>query len=189
MKLMVLDNYDSFTYNLVHYLKELSQLPVDVFRNDAVKPEKIAEYDKILISPGPGLPKNSGITMSLIKEFAAAKSILGICLGCQAIAEVFGGSLINPDNVFHGVASYMNITDRDEPLFQDIPEHFTAGRYHSWFINPDDLPPSLKVTVTDDQGMIMGITHNEYDLRGLQFHPESVLTRYGKQMLVNWLNM
>ncbi len=189
MKIMVLDNYDSFTYNLVHYLKELSLQPVDVFRNDAVKPEEIAQYDKILISPGPGVPKDAGITMSLIKEFAPEKSILGICLGCQAIAEVYGGSLVNLETVYHGVSSYMKIRDKDEPLFNGIPEDFTAGRYHSWLINRKDLPSCLKITATDDEGMIMGVTHETFDLRGLQFHPESVLTRYGKQMLANWLNI
>jgi len=189
MKLMVLDNYDSFTYNLVHYLKELSQQPVDVFRNDEVRPEKIAEYDKILISPGPGLPKDAGVTMSLVAEFAPVRSILGICLGCQAIAEVFGGSLINLKTVYHGVASYMKIIDRDEYLFKDIPESFTAGRYHSWLINSKDFPDTLKITATDDEGMIMAISHEKYDVKGLQFHPESVLTRYGKQMLANWLKI
>ena len=189
MKIMVLDNYDSFTYNLVHYLKELSLHPVDVFRNDAIELEEIAGYDKILISPGPGVPEDAGITKALIKEFAPVKSIFGVCLGCQAIAEVYGGSLINLKTVFHGVATYMNVTDRDDRIFKDIPEHFTAGRYHSWLINKSDFPDVLKITATDDEAMIMAVSHKEYDLKGVQFHPESVLTRYGKQMLANWLNL
>ena len=188
MKIMVLDNYDSFTYNLVHYLKELSHQPVDVFRNDAIVLDKIAGYDKILISPGPGVPDDAGITKELIKEYAPVKSIFGVCLGCQAIAEVYGGSLINLQKVFHGVATYMNVTDLDERIFKDIPEHFTAGRYHSWLINKADFPDVLNITATDDEGMIMAVSHKEYDLKGVQFHPESVLSRYGKQMLANWLN-
>lgn len=187
MKIMVLDNYDSFTYNLVHYLKELSLLPVDVYRNDEIEPEQIAKYDKIVISPGPGLPPDAGITKTLIREFAPSKSILGVCLGCQAIAEVYGGSLLNLSSVFHGVTTYMKVCDLDERIFNGIPEHFTAGRYHSWVINEETLPSVLKITARDEEGMIMAVSHMEFDLKGVQFHPESVLTRYGKQMLSNWL--
>ena len=189
MKIMVLDNYDSFTYNLVHYIKELSGEPVDVFRNDEITPEKVKKYDKIIISPGPGLPSDAGITLELIRYLAPEKSILGVCLGCQAIAESYGGSLTNLKHVFHGVATYMNVTDSDEKLFSGIPESFTAGRYHSWVISEDNLPEVLKVTARDEEGTIMAVSHNTYDLKGVQFHPESVLTRYGKQMIVNWLEL
>jgi anthranilate synthase component 2 len=188
MKIMVLDNYDSFTYNLVHYVKELSGEKVDVFRNDKITPEQAAEYDKIIISPGPGLPGDAGITLALIGSLAPSKSIFGVCLGCQAIAESFGGRLSNLRRVFHGVATYMNVTDESEHLFDGVPVSFTAGRYHSWIISEDAFPSDLKVTARDQEGMIMAVSHNSYDLRGVQFHPESVLTRYGKQMMMNWLN-
>jgi anthranilate synthase component 2 len=185
---MVLDNYDSFTYNLVHYLKEISGEQVDVFRNDEISVEKAGEYDKILISPGPGLPVDSGICLELIRTWAAEKSILGICLGCQAIAEAYGGSLINLPVVYHGIATYMKVKDENDRLFREIPENFTAGRYHSWVINEANLPSQLKVTARDEENMIMAVSHKTYDLKGLQFHPESVLTRYGKQMIANWLS-
>ncbi len=186
---MVLDNYDSFTYNLVHYLKELTLLPVDVYRNDEIKLEEISEYDKILISPGPGVPSDAGITKTLIREFAPFKSILGVCLGCQAIAEVYGGSLLNLSSVYHGVTTYMKVCDLNERTFRGIPEHFTAGRYHSWVIREDTLPEVIKITARDENDVIMAVSHLEYDLKGVQFHPESVLTRYGKQMIANWLNI
>lgn len=189
MKIMVLDNYDSFTYNLVHYLKEISSQPVDVFRNDEIGLAEVAGYDKILISPGPGVPDEAGITKDMIREFAPTKSILGVCLGCQAIAEVYGGSIFNLSEVYHGVATYMKVTDIGDRIFSEIPESFTAGRYHSWAINENTLPSVLKVTARADDGLIMAVSHKEYDLKGVQFHPESVLTRYGKQMLVNWLNL
>ncbi len=188
MKIMVLDNYDSFTWNLVHYIREITGEPVDVFRNDGITPEKARIYDKIIISPGPGLPSDAGITLDLIRTLAPEKSILGVCLGCQAIAESYGGSLTNLSNVFHGVATYMNIIDCEEKIFSGIPKIFTAGRYHSWVISEDTLPAELRVTARDEMGMIMAVTHQKYNLRGVQFHPESVLTRYGKQMIVNWLD-
>lgn len=186
-KIMVLDNYDSFTYNLVHYLKELSGLPVHVYRNDKISVEEVGEYDKILISPGPGLPEESGICLDLIRRWGSEKSIFGICLGCQAIAEAFGGSLLNLPSVYHGVATYMKVTDENENLFKDIPMNFTAGRYHSWVVNEYDLPRELIITARDDENRIMALRHEKYDLKGVQFHPESVLTRYGKQMIANWL--
>jgi len=189
MKLLVLDNYDSFTYNLVHILKELTGGEVDVFRNDEIGLDKVDEYDKIVISPGPGVPDSAGITKELIRRYAPTKSILGVCLGCQAIAEVFGGSLTNLDEVYHGVATYMKVTDENEPLFTDIPKEFTAGRYHSWVVNEFDLPKELKITSVDEKNMIMSLRHVKYNLRGVQFHPESVLTRYGKQMLFNWVSI
>jgi anthranilate synthase component II len=189
MKILVIDNYDSFTYNLVHYIKELTLKPVDVFRNDQISIDDVSRYDKILISPGPGLPDDAGITKEMIKKYAPLKSIFGVCLGCQAIAEVYGGSLLNLPKVFHGVATYMKVTDQDDRVFTGIPESFTAGRYHSWVINEDTLPSELQVTARDEDGMIMAVSHKEFDLKGVQFHPESVLTRYGKQMLANWLNI
>ena len=188
MKIMVLDNYDSFTYNLVHILKELSKGPVDVYRNDEIGLKEMGKYDKIVISPGPGVPDQAGITKKLIRHFAAKKSILGVCLGCQAIAEVFGGSLINLDHVYHGVATNINVLDEDDRIFKGIPVSFTAGRYHSWVINESNFPVCLKITAKDDEGMIMAITHLTYDVIGIQFHPESVLTGYGQRMLLNWLN-
>lgn len=189
MKIMVLDNYDSFTYNLVHYLRELSHLDIDVYRNDEADIEKLGEYDKILISPGPGVPADAGITVDLIRRWAPEKSIFGVCLGCQAIAEAYGGSIRNLERVFHGVATYMRVTNTDDRIFKDVPENFTAGRYHSWVINEEDLPEVIAVTARDNQDQIMAVTHSEYDLKGVQFHPESVLTRYGKNMISNWLNL
>lgn len=188
MKIMVLDNYDSFTYNLVHILKELSGEPVDVHRNDEISLDQALRYDKILISPGPGVPDQAGITKPLISHFASTKSILGVCLGCQAIAEVFGGNLVNLDTVYHGVESNINVIDNEEILFREIPANFTAGRYHSWIVSDINFPDDLKITSKDDLGLIMSLTHRKYDLRGVQFHPESVLTKVGKQILLNWLN-
>jgi anthranilate synthase component 2 len=187
MKILVLDNYDSFTFNLVHILKELSEGPVEVYRNDEISLDEIGRFDKIVISPGPGVPDQAGITKSLIGHYGPIKSILGVCLGCQAIAEVFGGSLINLDTVYHGVATNIKIIDRNERIFAGIPEIFTAGRYHSWVVNRENLPSDLTITAQDDEGMVMGISHTTFDIRGVQFHPESVLTRDGKQILQNWL--
>jgi anthranilate synthase component II len=188
MKIMVLDNYDSFTYNLVHILKELSKGPVDVHRNNEIGLKDIAKYDKIVISPGPGIPDQAGITKEMIEFFAPIKSILGVCLGCQAIAEVFGGSLINLDRVYHGVATNIIVLDECDMIFSKIPVNFTAGRYHSWVISENNFPADLKITAKDDEGMIMAVAHLVYDVKGVQFHPESVLTKYGKQIILNWLN-
>jgi anthranilate synthase component 2 len=187
MKIMVLDNYDSFTYNLVHILKELTGGPVDVFRNDEIPLDKIDIYEKIVISPGPGVPEQAGITKELIRHYASTKSILGVCLGCQAIAEVFGGNLINLDRVYHGVETNINVVDAEERIFSEIPSNFTAGRYHSWVVDNENFPAELKITANDDDGMIMALTHKTYNIKGVQFHPESVLTKHGKQILSNWL--
>jgi anthranilate synthase component II len=189
MKIMVLDNYDSFTYNLVHILKELSKGPVDVHRNNEIDLQDIDRYDKIVISPGPGVPDQAGITKNIIRHFAPRKSILGVCLGCQAIAEVFGGSLINLDQVYHGVATNIRVLDEDDRIFNEIPAMFEAGRYHSWVVNENNFPSGLKITAKDDEGMIMALTHLAYDVKGIQFHPESVMTVYGKRMLLNWLKV
>jgi anthranilate synthase component II len=189
MKIMVLDNYDSFTYNLVHILKELTGGAVDVCRNDEIAVEDAAGYDKIIISPGPGIPDEAGITKNLIGHFATSKSILGVCLGCQAIAEVFGGSIINLDKVYHGVKTEIIVTDESDRLFKDVPASFEAGRYHSWVVNEKDLPSDLRITAKDDDGMIMALSHVTYDVRGVQFHPESIMTDMGKKILGNWLNI
>lgn len=189
MKILVIDNYDSFTYNLVNYLRELSGLEIDVFRNDKIDLDEVGKYDKILISPGPGVPVDAGITIDLIKRWAPYKSILGVCLGCQAIAESYGGEIFNLDSVYHGVATKMSVIDTSESLFNEIPRNFMAGRYHSWVIKEESLPPDIMITARDDKGMIMAVAHKEYDLKGVQFHPESVLTEHGKQMIANWLDM
>jgi anthranilate synthase component 2 len=181
----LVDNYDSFTYNLAYALRHLGA-QVDVFLNDAVALEALASYDKILLSPGPGLPADAGIMPAVIRTFASSKPILGICLGHQAIAEAFGGQLYNLSHVLHGVATPAHRTT-DDSLFQDLPVEFAVGRYHSWAVVRESLPASLRITATDAQGCILALRHAEYDVVGLQFHPESVLTPHGTQMLQNWL--
>ncbi len=189
MKTLILDNYDSFTYNLVFMIRELGFNDLTVVRNDQILLEDVEEYDKILLSPGPGLPESAGIMMDIIKEYAPTKSILGVCLGHQGIAEVFGGSLFNLPNVLHGVAGSMHLTDDSESLFDEVPMEFKATHYHSWAIDPDTLPADFKVTVKDDTDMIMGISHKSYDVKGVQFHPESILTEHGEKMLKNWFKI
>ncbi len=187
MKVLVLDNYDSFTYNLVHYLEKVdARSPtIDVFRNDQIQLDKIAFYDKIVLSPGPGLPSQAGIMLDLIKKYADSKPILGICLGHQAIAEAFGARLKNLDNVYHGVTSLIEITEEDY-VFENLPASFNVGRYHSWVVT--DMPSCLISTSKDENGNIMSLKHDTYDVRGIQFHPESVLTEYGLQIISNWIN-
>lgn len=187
MKILVLDNYDSFTYNLVHYLKELTNEQIDVFRNDQISIEDVDQYDKILLSPGPGIPDEAGILKEVIKTYGGSKAIFGVCLGCQAMAEVYGGSIYNLNKVYHGVASLMTVTDKDEVIFKNIPDKFEAGRYHSWVVNKEDLPSDMVITSTDETGSIMGIRHKAHNVRGVQFHPESILTPEGKKMIKNWL--
>jgi len=187
MKILVLDNYDSFTYNLVHYLEELTGERVTVARNDEITIEQASAFDRIVLSPGPGIPDEAGILKELILKLAPTKSILGICLGMQAIGEVFGGHLTNLESIYHGVATDILVTETSESLFKGLPKVFKAGRYHSWVVDVDTLPSCLKITATDETGMIMGLSHTQYDVRGLQFHPESVLTENGKQILSNWL--
>jgi anthranilate synthase component II len=186
MKILVLDNYDSFTYNLVHLLKALGQEPT-VVRNDKIDLEEVARYDKILLSPGPGVPSEAGIMPKLLKKYGNSKSILGVCLGHQAIGEAFGGSLNNLSDVFHGVATQTTILDKEELLFKDIPEQIATCRYHSWIVNTYDLPENLLITAIDEFGNIMALRHKEYDVRGVQFHPESYITEHGKKMIENWL--
>lgn len=187
-RIMILDNYDSFTYNLVHAVQKITGQKVDVYRNDAISLEKVDAYDKILLSPGPGIPDEAGVMKLLIKEYAPTKSILGVCLGLQAIAEVFGGRLRNLSRVFHGVATSIHVVKREDLLFKDLPELFQAGRYHSWIVSRENLPECLKITAIDDQNEIMALSHHEYDVRGVQFHPESVLTPLGEKIIQNWLS-
>lgn len=187
MKILVLDNYDSFTYNLVHYLEEITGVRPDVYRNDEITVAAVEQYDKILLSPGPGLPAEAGILSELIKTHAAHKSIMGVCLGLQAIGEVFGGGLENLDNVFHGVATPVKILQPAEPLFKGLPERFEVGRYHSWVVSKENLPDCFETTAVDDNGQIMGLTHKSYDVRGVQFHPESIMTTHGMEMMRNWV--
>lgn len=184
--ILVFDNYDSFTYNLVHAVKKLSYTDVEVHRNDQISLDEIDRFDKIILSPGPGLPHESGILLDVIRTYAPTKSILGVCLGEQAIAEAFGGSLINLPEVYHGVATEINVIN-DDILFYDMLTKVSVGRYHSWVVNPETLPSCLKVTAIDENGMIMALKHKTYKVHGVQFHPESVLTPQGEQMLKNWL--
>lgn len=186
MKILVFDNYDSFTYNLVHAVKKLGYSDVEVHRNDQISLEEIERFDKIILSPGPGLPSEAGILLDVIRTYAPTKSILGVCLGEQAIAEAFGGSLINLPEVFHGVATEINVIN-DDILFYDMLSNVSVGRYHSWVVNPETLPDCLKVTAVDKDGMIMALKHKTYNVHGVQFHPESVLTPNGELMLKNWL--
>lgn len=186
MKLLVLDNYDSFTYNLVYILRELGYRP-DVVRNNKIALDDVAQYDKIMLSPGPGLPSEAGIMQELVQEYGPAKSILGICLGHQGIGEVYGATLENLGDVLHGVAHRLTITDRSESLFADIPDEMNVGRYHSWTVVPGSMPADLRTTAIDEHGRVMALAHRRYDVRGLQFHPESVLTENGVKMIQNWL--
>jgi len=186
MKILVLDNYDSFTYNLVHLIRE-NGYAVDVFRNDKISLEAVGAYDKILLSPGPGIPDEAGIMKQVVREYGPSKSILGICLGHQGIGEVFGASLFNIPKVLHGVTSLTKITDSDDYLFKDVPSTFQATHYHSWAVLPDSITSELKVTAVNDEGLIMGLRHQTYDVKGLQFHPESIMTPEGPKMIQNWL--
>lgn len=187
MKLLVLDNYDSFTYNLVQYLQELLDKKVDVFRNDAISLHQVDEYDVIVLSPGPGLPSQGGIMPELIERYAPSKFIFGVCLGHQAIGEAFGAELENLSKVYHGVETPIQITDRNDILFEDIPALIEVGRYHSWVVNKRKMPEVLKVTALDSQGEVMAMRHKTYEVYGVQFHPESIMTKSGMQILENFL--
>jgi len=188
MKTLVLDNYDSFTYNLVHILRELGE-PHEVYRNDKISLEDVGKFDRILLSPGPGVPSNAGIMPDLIKKYGKEKSILGVCLGHQAIAEAFGGNIFNLPEVYHGIATDVLLGEGDEPMFKDLPNKFQVCRYHSWSVTPESLPEELIVTSKDENGHIMSISHKEYNVRGVQFHPESILTEHGKEIIKNWLKI
>ncbi|HZF64236.1 MAG TPA: aminodeoxychorismate/anthranilate synthase component II [Chitinophagaceae bacterium] len=198
MKILVFDNYDSFTYNLVHLVEKITGEKVDVYRNDQISLEKIKEYDKIILSPGPGVPEEAGLLLPLIKEYASTKSILGVCLGHQAIGQAFGGKLVNLSTVYHGVSTPINILNgksaADVPgnpgsynLFEGLPHQMEVGRYHSWVVSTENFPEVLEVTATDENGLIMALQHKSFDVKGVQFHPESVLTPEGELILRNWL--
>lgn len=186
MKILVLDNYDSFTYNLVHIVRALGY-PLDVVRNDKITVEQVGDYDKILLSPGPGIPDEAGIMKAVVRTYGPTKSILGICLGHQGIAEVYGATLFNIPKVLHGVTSQVSVVDAEEKLFQNVQAPFQATHYHSWAVVPETIRGDLKVTATNPEGLVMGIRHARYDVRGLQFHPESIMTTEGPKMIKNWL--
>lgn len=185
-KILVIDNYDSFTYNLVHYLEDLN-CEVTVYRNDEFELDEIAHFNKILLSPGPGIPDEAGLLKPVIAKYGATKSIFGVCLGQQAIGEVYGGTLSNLDKVYHGVATTVKTVVDDELLFQGLDNEFEVGRYHSWVVDAT-LPDVLEATSFDENGQVMSLRHKTFDVRGVQFHPESVLTPNGKKMLENWVN-
>lgn len=187
MKILVIDNYDSFVYNLVHYLQELD-CEVTVVRNDSFSMDMAEDFDKILLSPGPGIPDEAGLLKEVISTYAGSKSILGVCLGQQAIGEVFGGSIENLNEVYHGVATKAKIKVKDEVLFEGLNDEIEIGRYHSWVVSKDGFPDVLEITSEDENGQIMSLRHREYDIRGVQFHPESVLTPKGKEIIKNWIN-
>jgi anthranilate synthase component II len=186
MKIIVIDNYDSFTYNLIHYIKELTTDTIDVFRNDEISVEKVGEYDKILLSPGPGIPSEAGIMPEVIKKYGATKCILGVCLGHQAIVEAYGGEIYNMPQVYHGVESNLEIISHDE-IYTDFPKTFLAGRYHSWNAVKKSLPDCFEITAVDELGEVMSVKHKTHNVRGVQYHPESVLTPEGKKLIKNWL--
>jgi anthranilate synthase component 2 len=203
MNILVFDNYDSFTYNLVHLVEKILHQKVDVFRNDEIPLEKVKEYDKIILSPGPGIPEEAGLLLPLIKEYAATKSILGVCLGHQAIGEAFGGKLVNLSTVYHGIATEIMVVKSEtlngkqgdsrltshvsRNLFKGLPDRFEVGRYHSWVVSDENFPEELEITARDDNNYIMGLQHKKYDVQGVQFHPESVLTPRGEEIMKNWL--
>ena len=185
--IVVIDNYDSFTYNLVHAIKKISGLLVDVYRNDEIALEDLEQYDKIVLSPGPGIPVEAGLLLDIIRRYGPTKSMLGVCLGHQAIGEAFGGTLTNMNRVLHGIATPVTTTKVPTILFDGLPETFSVGRYHSWIVNETDLPECFQVTSYDEKGMIMSMKHTTFDVEGVQFHPESVLTPLGEKMITNWL--
>jgi anthranilate synthase component 2 len=193
MRILVFDNYDSFTYNLVHLVEKITHKKVEVYRNDQIPLEQVRVYDKIILSPGPGIPVEAGLLLPLIKEYAPSKSILGVCLGHQAIGEAFGGKLINLDNVYHGVATGIEVKREKSKLrsrlFEGLPDRLEVGRYHSWIVSDEGFPDELEVTARDDNDYIMALQHKNYDVQGVQFHPESVLTPDGEKILMNWLKV
>jgi anthranilate synthase component 2 len=187
-KILVFDNYDSFTYNLVHLVEKITHTKVEVHRNDQIPLENIKRYDKIILSPGPGIPEEAGLLLPVIREYAASKSILGVCLGHQAIGQAFGGSLINLSTVYHGVATPVRLIKQvKSKLFDQLDQTLEVGRYHSWVISPENFPEELEITAVDDLNYIMALQHKNYDVQGVQFHPESVLTPAGEAIMRNWL--
>lgn len=187
MKILVFDNYDSFTYNLVHLVEKITHQKTDVYRNDQLPLEKVNDYDKIILSPGPGIPQEAGLLLPLIKQYGPTKSILGVCLGHQAIGEAFGGHLVNLSTVYHGVATNCQLSTANCQLFKGLPNEIEVGRYHSWIVSDKNFPDELEVTARDENNYIMALQHKKYDVQGVQFHPESVLTPMGEQILRNWL--
>jgi anthranilate synthase component 2 len=188
MKILVFDNYDSFTYNLVHLVEKIIGEKAEVHRNDQIPLEEVKNYDKIILSPGPGIPTEAGLLLPLIKEYAASKSILGVCLGHQAIGQAFGGTLVNLSTVYHGVATPIKLSG-DKSLFEGLPQELEVGRYHSWVVSDEGFPEELEITARDANGFIMALQHKTFDVRGVQFHPESVLTPQGETILRNWLKV
>jgi len=187
-RILIIDNYDSFTYNLVHLVNEIG-LSCEVWRNDQFAIDDVDAFDRIILSPGPGIPSEAGLLLPVIEKYAPTKSIFGVCLGQQAIAEVFGGQLYNLSRPMHGIATPIKVTDNNEKLFAGLPATFKVGRYHSWVVSREGLPDSLAVTAIDEaDNSIMALKHRQYDVRGVQFHPESVLTEYGKKIMQNWLS-
>lgn len=188
-KILIIDNYDSFTYNLVHLVNEIG-LQCEVWRNDRFTISDVDVYDNIILSPGPGIPSEAGLLLEVIAKYSPTKSIFGVCLGQQAIAEAFGGTLYNLEQPMHGIATPIKVTNDDEKLFAGLPESFKVGRYHSWVVDGNSLPDVFAVTAIDEaDNSVMALRHKEYDVRGVQFHPESVLTEYGKEMMKNWLGV
>jgi anthranilate synthase component 2 len=186
MRLLVLDNYDSFTFNLVHLVEKVCDITFDVVKNDQISLPEVNQYDKILLSPGPGIPSQAGIMPDLLSTYKSSKSILGVCLGLQAVGETFGASLINLNTVYHGQAMPIHLIEEDV-IFNNCPSTFNAGRYHSWVIDSKKFPPELTVTAVDDTNLIMALKHKTLDVRGVQFHPESILSEYGETIIYNWL--
>ncbi|KIC93427.1 anthranilate synthase component II [Flavihumibacter solisilvae] len=193
MKILVFDNYDSFTYNLVHLVEKITKEKVEVYRNDQISLDEVDRFDRIILSPGPGIPEEAGLLLPLIRRYASTKSILGVCLGHQAIGEAFGGQLLNLADVYHGVATPIEVGQErkktSNDLFDGLPQTIEVGRYHSWVVNADNLPEELEVTAVDANGQIMAMRHKTYDVQGVQFHPESVLTPDGEKILRNWLQL
>ena len=188
MKIVIIDNYDSFTYNLVHMVEKITGNFPAVFRNDEISLEDVNNFDLIMLSPGPGIPEEAGILKEIIRNYAGKKPIFGVCLGLQAITEVFGGSIVNLDTVYHGVATLMNVVDESAVIFKDIPTPFLAARYHSWSATQDGFPEVLKVTARDEAGGIQAIAHKVFPISAVQFHPESILTEVGEQIVTNFIN-
>lgn len=188
-KVLVIDNYDSFTYNLVHYIEANQNYEVDVFRNDKISLQEVNKYQTIILSPGPGLPKDAGIMLELIKTYSTTKKILGVCLGMQAIGEVFGGHLENLNKVFHGVSTKISVLDNSDNLFKNIPKQFNVGRYHSWVVANKQFPTDLVITSVDENSQVMSLKHKKHNIYGVQFHPESILTEFGKELIINFLDI
>lgn len=187
MKILVIDNYDSFTYNLVQMIEQITDAEIDVVRNDVIQLDRVADYDRIVLSPGPGIPSEAGLLLDVIRTYAPTKSILGVCLGQQAIAEVFGGKIINLSEIYHGVATEARTIKPAAKLLKGLPSEFAVGRYHSWVVECDSLPDVLEITSVDEQGMIMSLQHKEYDVHAVQYHPESILTPCGHHIMRNFL--